>query len=271
MNDATTVRRRQLWAVTAREAGRSLAGRRLIPLGVLAALPVVLALLRALMIPDSEATDLTGGVAEFAQVFWVFIVRVVVFFAAAHAFVKTFRAEITNETLHWSLLAPLRRRELVTGKFAGAWIATTVVLTGSTALTWILFLVPHAAHAQGLIGGTGLLHVVRYGVIVALATAAYGAIFLLMGLYFRSPMIPAVVLLGWEALTPFLPPLLKQLTVVHHLSALLPVPVRLGSFAVASAAPPVWLAVLSLAACTAVFLVLAVRKARRLEVSYSAD
>jgi ABC-type transport system involved in multi-copper enzyme maturation permease subunit len=271
MSDANAVRRRQLWAVAAREAGRSLAGRRLVPLGVLAALPVVIALLRALMIPDSEAADLSGGVAEFAQVFWVFIVRVVVFFAAAHAFVKTFRAEITSETLHWSLLAPLRRRELVLGKFAGAWISTTLVLTASTALTWVLFLLPHAAQAQGLFGAVGLLQVVRYGFLLAVATAAYGAVFLLMGLYFRSPMIPAVVLLGWEALAPFLPATLKQLTVVHQLSALLPVPVRLGSFAVAAAAPPVWLALLSLAVCVGVFLTLAVRKARRLEVSYSAD
>ena len=269
--DTRTTRARQLRAVAGREAARSIAGRRLLPLGVLASLPIVLALLRALLLPDSQAHDVAGGVAEFAQVFWVFILRIVVFISAAHAFVKTFRAEMTDETLHWSLLAPLRRRDLVLGKYVGALVATSLVLTASTALTWILYVLPHASHLGDFVARSGVVHLLRYLVVVVLGCAAYGAIFLLLGLFFRSPMIPAVVLLGWEALTPFLPALLKNLTVVHHLSALLPLPVRLGSFAVAASAPPVWLAVLALVGCVGMFLWLASAKARRLEVSYSAD
>ncbi len=266
-----TVRGRQLRAIARREASRSLAGRRLLPLGILAILPIVLAMLRALFLPDARAADVSGGVTEFGQVFWVFILRIVVFFSAAHAFVKTFRAEITNETLHWSLLAPVRRRELVIGKFAGAWIATSLVLAASTVVTWVLYLLPHASHLGDFLTRAGLGHLARYLAVVVVACAAYGAVFLLMGLYFRSPMIPAVMLLGWEALTPFLPATLKSLTVVHHLAALLPVPVQLGSFAVASTAPPAWLAVGALVGCVVVFLALAVRRARRLEVSYSAE
>lgn len=271
MQPSRAVHGRQLRAVARREALRSLAGRRLLPLGILAILPVVLAMLRALFLPESRAADVSGAVTEFGQVFWVFILRIVVFFSAAHAFVKTFRAEITDETLHWSLLAPLRRRELVVGKFAGAWIATSLVLAVSTVATWALYLVPHVSHLGDFVARAGLVHLLRYVIVVGVACAAYGAVFLLMGLYFRSPMIPAVVLLGWEALTPFLPAALKSLTVVHHLAALLPVPVQLGSFAVASTAPPTWLAVSALAGCVVVFLALAVRKARHLEVSYSAD
>ena len=266
-----TVRGRQLRAIARREASRSLAGRRLLPLGILAILPVVLAVLRAVFLPESRAADVSGGVAEFSQVFWVFILRIVVFFSAAHAFVKTFRSEITDETLHWSLMAPLRRRELVIGKFTGAWIATSLVLAASTAATWALYLVPHSSHLGDFLARAGVVHLVRYLVVVVVACAAYGAIFLLMGLYFRSPMIPAVVLLGWEALTPFLPAALKSLTVVNHLAALLPVPVQLGSFAVASTAPPAWLAVGALVACVVVFLAFAVRRSRRLEVCYSAE
>jgi ABC-type transport system involved in multi-copper enzyme maturation permease subunit len=258
-------------ALSRREAARSLAGRRLLPLGILAVLPILLALLRALFLPSSQAANAAGGVAEFGQVFWVFILRIVVFFSAAHAFVKTFRAEITDETLHWSLLAPLRRRELVIGKFAGAWVATTLVLSISTVVTWVLYLLPHASHLGDFVARAGVAHLASYLLVVAFACAAYGAIFLLMGLYFSSPMIPAVVLLGWEALTPFLPSTLKSLTVVHHLAALLPVPVQLGSFAVAGSAPPAWLGTAALIGCVVVFLTLAVRKARRLEVSYSAD
>lgn len=261
---------RQLIAVGRSEAAKSLAGRRLLALGVLASLPVVLALLRV-PFARAHASDVAGSVQLFSQIFYVFILRFVIFFAAARAFVKTFRAEIMDETLHLSLLAPLRREVLVVGKFLGALAATSLVLCLSTVVTWILFLLPHVGHLGPFLGGTGIAHALGYVVVVVFACIGYGALFLLMGLFFRSPMVPAVVLLGWEALTMFLPKSLKLLTIVHHLAGLLPVAPTFGAFAVAASPPPWWLAAPALLAAATVFLTLATWKARRLEVSYSAD
>ncbi len=41
-------------------------------------------------------------------------------------------------------------------------------------------------------------------------------------------MVPAVLFLGWEVLTPFLPGFLKMLSVVHYLGSLEPVPISQG-------------------------------------------
>ncbi len=68
--------------------------------------------------------------------------------------------------------------------------------------------------------------------IVVLACFSYGALFLLAGLFFKNPMVPAVVFLGWELLTPFLPQLLKSLSLVHYLVSFTPVPVTVAAFAI---------------------------------------
>ena len=106
---------------------------------------------------------------------------------------------------------------------------------------------------------------------VALACPAYGALFLLAGLYFKNPMVPAVLFLGWEVATPFLPPALKALSIVHYLGSLLPVPPVMGPLAMLAQPVAPWLAILGLLVSIVVLLGLAVRKARRLEVTYSAD
>ena len=45
------------------------------------------------------------------------------------------------------------------------------------------------------------------------------------GLLFRNPMIPAAVVWVWEGLNPFLPALLKKISVIFYLKSLCPVEV----------------------------------------------
>jgi hypothetical protein len=84
-------------------------------------------------------------------------------------------------------------------------------------------------------------------------------------------MVPAVLFLGWETLTPFLPTFLKVLSFVHYLVSFAPVPVSLGAFALLAKPVPWWIAFLALIVSSAALLFLASRVARRLEVTYSAD
>jgi hypothetical protein len=107
--------------------------------------------------------------------------------------------------------------------------------------------------------------------VVVLACISDGALFLLAGLFFRNPMVPAILFLGWEVLTPFLPPFLKAISVVHYLNSLVPVPPKLGPLALISQPVAPWIAVLGLAVVTGVALLLCVRKARRLEVTYATE
>lgn len=120
--------------------------------------------------------------------------------------------------------------------------------------------------------GPGLKQMEAYVATAALACAAYGALFLVAGLLFRNPMIPAAIVMVWEAVNVVLPPLLKKFSVTFYLKSLAPVdvPVKgpISLLAIDAQAPPAWLAVLGLLALSAVLLYLAGRRARTLEISY---
>jgi ABC-type transport system involved in multi-copper enzyme maturation permease subunit len=264
--------RRQAAAVTRHEIGRSIFSRRVLPVLLLLAMPLSLAGLRALFLPAGQRLDLGHSTADFAQMFALFHLRFVVFFACAVLFAKLFRGEILERSLHYSLLAPLDRAVLVAGKYLGGLLAAWLLLLPSTALTFVLFHVPHgAAGIRQVLSATGAAHLAGYLAVVALACCAYGALFLLAGLYFGNPMVPGLLFLGWEVATPFLPPVLKALSFVHYLSSLLPVPPSLGPLALLTRPVDPWLAGIGLLAVTTVLLVLAVRTARRLEVTYAAE
>jgi hypothetical protein len=131
---------------------------------------------------------------------------------------------------------------------------------------------PHGSAGITLVlSGKGVLNLASYSLIVALACCAYGALFMVAGLYFKNPMVPAVLFLGWETLTPFLPTLLKALSFVHYLVSFAPVPVSLGAFALLARPVPDWVALLALLLSSVALVWIASRVARRLEVTYSAD
>jgi hypothetical protein len=58
--------------------------------------------------------------------------------------------------------------------------------------------------------------------IALLASVGYGAVFLIAGLFFRNPVIPAAVVWVWENLNPFLPGFLKKISVIFYLKGLAP-------------------------------------------------
>jgi ABC-type transport system involved in multi-copper enzyme maturation permease subunit len=268
----TAAWRRQGWEIARYELGRSVFSRRVLPVLLLIGMPLALAVLRALFLPASQRVDVGHSTADFAQMFALFQLRFVVFFACALLFTKLFRGEILERSLHYSLLAPVRRSLLVTGKYLGGLLSAWLLLLTTTAVTYVLFHLPHGSVGiRQLLSGAGIGHLAGYLAVVALACCAYGALFLLAGLYFRNPMVPALLFLGWETATPFLPATLKALSVVHYLSSLLPVPPALGALAVMTQPVDPWLAVIGLLVATAVFLALAVRKAKLLEVTYAAE
>ena len=89
--------RRQITVLAKQEIGRSVFSRRALPVYLLAAMPITLALLRAIFISESERAHATHTTTEFAQVFHFFLLRFIVFFSAALLFVKLFRGEISSK------------------------------------------------------------------------------------------------------------------------------------------------------------------------------
>lgn len=264
--------RRQATVLARQEIGRSLFSKRALPIYLLAAMPVGLALLRAIFLPESQRAHPTHTTTELAQVFHFFILRFIIFFSSALLFVKLFRGEILERSLHYHLLAPVRREVLAVGKYVGGLISSSLALCATVTATWILFYLAHGSDGLShMLSGSAFNELVAYLFITVLACAAYGALFLLAGLFFKNPMVPAVLFLGWEVLTPFLPGFLKVLSVVHYLGSLEPVPISQGPFALMAQPVPGWLAVVALVAIAGGLLTAAAWKTRGLEITYSTE
>ena len=79
----------------------------------------------------------------------------------------------------------------------------------------------------------------------------------------------------WEGVNGVLPLWLKRLSVTHHLKPLLPAELPpqgfLALFTVVAEPTPAWMAVTGLVAFTALVLVFACWRIRRLEVSYTTE
>ena len=104
--------RRQIRVLARQEIGRSLLSKRILPILLLAAMPLVTGLGRSLFFLESQRAHPGHTTTEFAQLFHFFMLRFVVFFGAGMVFVKLFRGEILERSLHYHLLAPVRREVL---------------------------------------------------------------------------------------------------------------------------------------------------------------
>ncbi len=216
----------------------------------------------------------------YAAVFQYFYLRLAIFFGCLGIFLNLFRGEMMDKTLHFWLLAPVRREVLLAGKFLAGWMAASTIFTGGALLAFAAMLYPHlGAGAEAYWQGPGASHAVRYALAAVLGCAGYGSLFLAAGLWIRNPIVPAAVLLLWEASSGFLPSLLQKLSVLYYLQSLCPVPApmepdvpALLRLLLAPAAPMApWTASAGLAAFTALVLWAAAAGARRLEINYSTD
>ncbi len=231
-------------------------------------------------INEQDRCNLPKDAAIFATVFQFFYLRLAVFFGCAGIFMNLFRAEMLDKSLHFYLLAPLKREALLIGKYlAGLTAAVATFVTGTAlqiaALSWHF----EPGAVSEYLRGPGLSQIAAYLGVTALACAGYGSVFLAAGLLFRNPIVPAAGVLLWEGANPVLPAALKKISVIFYLQALCPVVAApeqgLSLFErllISSAEPPpAWLSVLGLLALTAAVLVFAAARARRLEINYGAE
>jgi ABC-type transport system involved in multi-copper enzyme maturation permease subunit len=216
----------------------------------------------------------------FASVFQFFFLRLAVFFGCVGVFTNLFRGEMLDKSLHFYLLTPIRREILTVGKYLAGLIATVVIFCTSTFLQlFALSLHFTGSEVSEYLAGPGWGHVASYLGVTAAACLGYGSIFLVAGLLFKNPIIPAATVLVWEGMNTFLPAALKKVSVIFYLQSLSPVVAppdanmpALQKLLVTAAEPvaPVW-AVLGLLTLTVVVVAIAARKARTLEINYSTD
>lgn len=263
---------RQILAILRLELKRNLFSTRAIPIYLLAVAPLLLFGARVLVpLPARVVNDLGGSSVAYAIMYRSFFLRFAVFFGCVGIFMNLFRGELLEKSLHYYFLTPLRREVLVIGKYLSGLVIAAILFGGSAVLSYLLLYAPSGVTSarEYLLMGPGLAHLGAYLGVTVLACLGYGSVFLAMGLFFRNPIIPAVVILGWESINFLLPPMLKKISVIHYLESLCPVPVPQGSVTILADPASAWVGVPGLLCVTATVLVIASLLIRRMEITYS--
>ena len=266
--------RRQLAALLRLEIRKCFLSRRALPVYLLAALPLLLGgvgIVGSLLFGDGPTP--MQAQTFYAHLFLNGVLMVVVFFGSAGIFMNLFRGDLIDRSLHYYFLAPLRREVLVLGKLFAGLVGSVVLFSAVAFVTYGLMLVSANPFdfLSLLTDGEHLSQGLGYVYVTSLACLGYGAVFLLLGLFMRNPLIPAVLLWGWESINFLLPPLLQQASVIHYLKGLTPMPVSQGPFAFVGESPSLWTSTFGLVALVALALVAAAWRVRRMEVRYESD
>jgi ABC-type transport system involved in multi-copper enzyme maturation permease subunit len=263
---------RQVAAIVRLEVKKNFLGKRSVLVYLLALMPIgLLGLLAFFTPPAEEWHDITQYPTIFSGIYNALILRTVVFFGCAWIFMNLFRGEIVDRSLHYYFLSAVRREVLIVGKYLSGLVTSVILFTIVTIVSMLLVFFPHvyAASVRFFFDGPGFTQLLAYAGITMLACVGYGGFFLVVGLFFRNPIIPALLLYGWEWINFLLPPLLKKVSVIHYLNSLLPVPISEGPFAVVADPTPGWIAVPALLFVTGLVLVIASARIRRMEIRYT--
>src|SRR5678815_3433059 len=193
------------------------------------------------------------------SIYNILILRTLIFFGSAWIFMNLFRGELVDRSLHYYFLSAVRREVLVVGKYLSGLVTSIVLFTTTTVIAMLLLYFPHfySQSVRYFTEGRGLTQLLTYAGITILACVGYGAFFLVVGLFIRNPIIPALLLYGSELLNFLLPPLLKKVSVIHYLDSLVPVPISEGPFAVVADPTPAYIAIPSMLVVTLIVLILA--------------
>lgn len=268
---------RQALGVARLELRKALVGRRAWGLYLLALAPVAIMAMKAiffLLFADEAGLELSLANEEtiFAEMYQSLMLRLSIFFGAVLLFMNLFRGDLLDRTLHYYFLLPARREMLVAGKYLAALLASALVFGAATLVARGLMYLPYGWNATlDHLGGTGLATTLSYLFVTVLACVGYGAVFLVVGMVWRNPIVPAIVIFGWESLNIFLPPPLRYMSVIYYLTSLCPVPVSAGPIALTATPAPWPVATAGILGLSLALLAVAGWRARTMEVDYGEE
>lgn len=229
----------------------------------------------------SSGANLGQDTYIFAGVFQFFFLRLAIFFGCLGIFMNLFRGEMLDKSIHFYLLAPIRREVLLIGKYLAGLAAATVIFTSSAALQIgaMLFQFDSNVIAHYLYQNHGIAQIIAYLGVTVLACVGYGSVFLAAGLLFQNPIVSAAFVLIWEAANPILPSLLKKLSVIYYLKSLCPVQIPIDpgmppliALLVSNAQPiSASVAIFGLLALSTAVLAASMKLIRGLEINYTTE
>jgi ABC-type transport system involved in multi-copper enzyme maturation permease subunit len=267
---------KQIRGVLDLELKKTMLSRRALPVYGLALMPVFFAcvylIVSKIFAGDSDNPTLAETPLIFAN-FYEAMLRFLVYMGCVWTFMNLFRGEVIDRSLHYYFLSPIRREVLVAGKFLSGLAATAFLFVSSVIVTMVILYSTYGVSnmIDFLIKGPGFGQLLAYCGVTLLACLGYGAVFLLVGLFFKNPIIPALLFWVWEAGNPFMPALMKKVSVIFYLKSLLPVEIADGPFAIIAEPVPIYFAIPGFLLFTAATCIIAGLRIRHLEISYASD
>jgi len=259
---------RHLFFLMRLEFKRYWRGRKFGGVLILAIAPLLILALPAVLSGNRGFRPLPIGYTGFFQVLWL---HLVIFFSCASVFSQLFRSEVQEKTLHYYYMVPIRREMVVLAKYlAGLSLMTTLFMSTSIA-TYYLYFWPAPPGRNWSLTRVGTQHLANYLFVVLLACIAYGALFMLIGLIFRNPMIPAIFVLLLESFGYVLPPIFQRMTIGLYLQRFIPLTVAHGPFAIMIEPPSATTSVVVLAFVSGTIIWLSTVILRRTQITYSVD
>jgi len=266
----------QVAVLVRNEVRRNLFTRRRIWVYFLALIPVIIILIHYFVDKNNSPAQIEEDGVVLAGIVQLYYFRLGIFFACMGIFTWLFRGEMVERTLHYQFLVPVRKEVLVVGKFlAGAIISIALFETAMLACFYLTYSRFGPAGRSYVFDGPGLGQLGSYLLVTALACLGYGAVFLALSLLFKNPIIPGVMLMGWEAICPIFPAWAQRLSVTFYLKNLCPVNLPadgpLAIFTIVAEPVSPFLAVFGLLCLSLAILVLSCFLIHRLEITYTAE
>lgn len=206
---------RAIFGFTVRQMTRSV---RALLFGLLIALPWGVALLLRLLIAKGVEVPL-GGVTLYGLIMVGYVMGFLVPLATLFFGSSLIADEVEGGTLPYLFGRPVPRARVFLAKYAATTAVLAAALGASVVGTYAICLAGDPSGVLGREAGTLLGDLAA----VALAVAAYGALFGLLGLLLRKPLFWGFLIgFGWENLVAWLPGFLKRFTLLFHLHTLMP-------------------------------------------------
>ena len=247
--------------------GQMLWSRRTVFMALVVGGPVVVAVLfRTLVAMDLVTTRgvidgrpvMLDGPVIFGLMIWGFYLRFSVPLLGVFYGTALIADEVEDKTITYLFTRPVSRGAVLVGKYLAYLGCTGLVVLPSVMLVFFL-VVP-------LLGGsigTSFPDLMKDLALLAAGLAVYGALFALVGAWFKRPLLTGLVFIfGWEPVVVVVPGYMKNLSVAYYLQGLVPhampqdgaMSLLQSVLQTFQAAPSAWSCVLSLAVIWALTL-----------------
>jgi len=188
--------------------------QRSLMMALLLGLPVAFGILYRVVLVAKLPTNVTG--ADLYGVIVTVFIRFLVPLAALFYATALIADEVEGKTLTYLLTRPVRRAAILAGKFA-ACLATTLSLSLPSLV--VTFFLLTTARGWGPVGAA-VPDLFRDMGVVTLALLAYGALFTLLGVLLKRPMIPGLLFVFVWEMVANLPGYLPRFTITTYLRSL---------------------------------------------------